>query len=456
MQKTRTNWSSRLGFILVTASATIGFGNIWRFPYLVGENGGGAFVLVFLLCVLLIGLPLVMAEMVIGRHSSKNIIDTFRIKNSPKIFYYMGYIGIIAAFLMLSYYVVLAGWVSGYIGLISFGSLDLSVSHGADYYAGFFKDFIAKPYLPLIFTAIYLFLNYIILVFDLKIGVERTSRYLVPLLFIIMFIMIVKSISLPNSFEGVKFYLSVDFSKISFNTFLIALGQTFFSLSIGYGTLITFSSYSDKKTSITNVAIWVVILDTLVAIMAGFIIFPAIFAFGMEPAAGSGLIFNVLPAVFAKMMWGDFFAIIFFIILLIAALTTSISVFEVIITTLVEKLNITRPKAALISIVGVFIFGSIPSSFSYGILDGIKIVGLNIFEAMDYLSGNILFIFNGFIAAVFCGFILKDSAIKELLAHKYYDKNPLIFKLWHIGIKYVATTVIIIIFLTSLFFVSST
>ncbi len=443
----RINWGSRLGFILVGAGATIGFGNIWRFPYLVGQNGGGAFLLVFLLCVLIMGVPLIIAEMVIGRKAATNVIDAFKIDKKSKWWQLVGIGAILGAFGILSYYVVLAGWVIGYIGFIGSGYLPIDIAYQMGNYASFFQGFIKMSYLPLFFTIVFLLMNYFVLAFDITKGMEKFSSRLMPILFIIMIIMIARSLSLEGAWGGVKFYLMPDFSKITFKAVLAALGQTFFSLSIGFGVLITLASYLDRQTSIASSAMWVAILDTLVAVLAGLIIFPAIFAFGLDPAAGTALIFNVLPVVFSQMFMGQIFAILFFFILLIAALTSSITIFEVMITALIEKTKLSRKAATILSITGVFILGAVPSSLGYGVWQSVKILGMSIFDAFDYVSGNILFVLTALFSTVFIGYVLKEDAIKELLMDKQTKLVPFWAKLWLYAIKYIIPLIIIVIFI---------
>jgi NSS family neurotransmitter:Na+ symporter len=329
------------------------------------------------------------------------------------------------------------------------GQLPLDGSFTTEHYKTFFDDFTQGQIWPLVFTFVFMVFNHLILAFDIRKGIERVANKLMPLLFLIILIMIARALTLEGAMEGVRFYLEPDFSKIQFSSLLLALGQTFFSLSVGFGVLITLSSYLDKKTSLLNSAAWIVGLDTLVAILSGLIIFPSIFAFGLDPAAGTSLIFQVLPIVFSKMFLGQLFALLFFSILVIAALTTSLTIFEVLITILVEKMNLSRKKASRTVLSVVFILGCIPSALSSSTFKQIRLLNKDIFEFYDYFSGNILFVLTAFFMTIFVGWVIPKDALKELQSS---EKNPNSFwvRYWFFLIRYIIPIIIFIIFIKGL------
>ena len=446
----RVNWGSRLSFILVSAGATIGFGNIWRFPYLVGQNGGGAFLFLFLLCILTIGIPLLVAEMVIGRRRSANAIDAFIIESKhSNRWKFIGYLAALGAFSIMAYYTVLAGWVMAYAYFVATGELALGTEVARSSYRVFFTEFIQNPLEVLAFTALFMLVNHLILAFDIRKGIEKVANKLMPVLFLIILVMIARAVTLEGAMEGVIFYLKPDLSKINFSTLLLALGQTFFSLSIGFGVLITLSSYLDKKTNLLSSAVWIVSLDTLVAVLAGFILFPSIFAFGLDPAAGTSLIFEALPIVFSQMWMGRIFTCLFFSILIIAALTTSLTIFEVLIAILVEKLKISRKNGSRIVLVTVFLLGSIPSALSESTFNHVRILGKNIFDFYDYFSGNILFVSTAFLMTLFIGWVIPKQALEELKTSQEHT-NPFWIKSWFFLIRYIIPWIILVIFLKGL------
>jgi NSS family neurotransmitter:Na+ symporter len=442
----RENWTNNIIFILTVAGAAIGLGNIWRFPYLVGTNGGAAFVIIYLLMVIVIGIPLLMTEMVIGRSTQKNSVDAFGGVNISKLWKIVGYMGLLGAFGILSYYTVLAGWVLGYGLFTASGVINLTAGATQEYYTNFFDNFVVNTPLIILFSFIFIIMNYFILIKGIK-GIGKVATYLVPSLFIIVIIISIKAITLEGAMEGVKFYLVPDFSKLTAMTYLTALGQVFFSFSIGFGVSITLASYLNKKDNIAKSATLAGLADFLIAFLAGFMIFPAVFAFGLDPAAGTSLVFKVLPLVFSQMTFGVVIAFLFFLILLIAAFTSSITIYEVIITVVIEKFNYSRKKATIITLSFVALLGNLPSILGFSIWKKVSILGMNIFDAFDYFSGNILFPLTAMLLALFAGYIMKERAIKELT-----NNGSLKFiwiKLWIFIIKYLAPVAIIFIFISN-------
>lgn len=445
----RQSWSSRLTYVLTVAGATIGFGATWRFPYLVGENGGGAYVFLFCVAMIVIGIPMILVENVIGRRIQKNSIDAFSgTANGKKIhsgWKILGYMGLLGSFGILSYYMVLGGWVLNYIGSLISGQLDLSQPVTIETTSTFFHDHIHNnPLAILIYTGLFVLVNYIILAKGIMDGIERSVKFLMPLLFVFLLVMIVRNVTLPGAMEGIKFYLVPDFSKITKELFVFVLGQVFFALSLGFGVLITLSSYLNKNEDLVKTATITGVINTLIALAAGFMIFPSLFSFNVAPNSGPTLVFQSLPIVFSHMWAGSVFATIFFSLLVIAALTTSITIYEVLITALQEKTRLTRKQAIAVTLGGIFLLGNIPSVLSDNVWKEVTIAGRSIFDTFDYVSGNILFILTALGSAIFVGFVLKDEAKKELGANEKFTT------VWFNYVKYVIPIIILVIFINSL------
>lgn len=445
----RQSWSSRLAYIMTVAGATVGFGATWRFPYLVGENGGGAYVFLFCIAMIVIGIPMILVENVIGRRMRVNAVDAFggsangkKISPAWKI---LGYMGLLGAFGILAYYMVLGGWVLNYIGSLITGNLDLSTPVTVETTYQFFQQSIFNsPVIIITYTAIFVLVNYFILVKGIVDGIERSVKYLMPILFVFLLVMVIRNVTLPGAVEGIKFYLMPDFSKITPKLFVFVLGQVFFALSLGFGVLITLSSYLDKNENLVKTATITGVMNTIIAVLAGFMIFPSLFSFGVAPNSGPTLVFQSLPIVFSNMWGGTIFAIIFFALLVVAALTTSLTIYEVIITALQEKANISRKKAIFITLATIFILGNIPSALSDNVLKNAQIMGKSIFDSFDYISGNILFILTALGSAIFVGFVLKDEAKEELGAGKTLTN------IWFNYVRFVIPVIILVIFFNSL------
>ncbi|AGH37727.1 sodium-dependent transporter [Bibersteinia trehalosi USDA-ARS-USMARC-188] len=445
----RLSWSSRLTYVLTVAGATVGFGATWRFPYLVGENGGGAYVLLFCIAMIVIGIPMILVENVIGRRLQLNSIDAFggtaNGKEIHKGWKILGLMGLLGAFGILAYYMVLGGWVLTYIGALISGGLDLSTPVNPELTAQFYNDHIQNdPLMILCYTGVFVLANYFILARGIVDGIERAVKFLMPLLFVFLIVMVIRNITLPGAAQGIEFYLLPDFSKITPQLFIKVLGQVFFALSLGFGVLITLSSYLDKKENLVKTATITGVVNTLIAVAAGFMIFPSLFTFGIEPTAGPALVFQSLPIVFSNMWGGTVFATIFFSLLVVAALTTSITIYEVLITALVEKAKISRKRAIALVLGGIFVVGNIPSVLGDNLWQDIRIMGMSIFDAFDYISGNILFVLTALGSAIFVGYVLKDEAKKELGASEGFTK------VWFNYVRYVIPVIISVIFISSL------
>ncbi len=445
----RQSWSNRLTYVLTVAGATVGFGATWRFPYLVGENGGGAYVFLFCIAMIVIGIPMILVENVIGRRMQANSIDAFSGEANGKtinpLWQILGYMGLLGSFGIMAYYTVLGGWVINFIQNLILGNLDLSSPVDGSLTKQFFEDNITNaPIAILICSAIFAAINYIILSKGVMDGLERAVQFLMPILFIFLIIMVVRNVTLPGAMEGITFYLVPDFSKITADLFIYVLGQVFFALSLGFGVLITLSSYLDKKENLVQTATITAVLNTLIAVAAGFMIFPSLFTYGVDPSSGPTLVFQSLPIVFSHMPGGTIFAIIFFSLLIVAALTTSLTIYEVLVTVMEEKLGLRRKTAILLTVIGIFILGNIPSALSDNLWKDITISGRSIFDTFDYVSGNILFVLTALGAAIFVGYVLKDEAKKELNA------SPLFTSIWFNYVKFVIPVIILVIFYNSL------
>lgn len=400
----RAHWSSNIGFILAAAGSAVGLGNLWKFPYLVGQNGGSVFILVYCFFALFFGVSLILTEISIGRATQLNPIDAFN-QISPKMTW-VGIMVVATSVLILSYYSVVGGWILFYLykSLVSFGA-------DADY-VKVFSEFTSSANLQLITFIIYFAINYGILALGVQKGIEKFSKIMMPALFIILLVIVVRTLTLDGAMEGVKFLLQPDFSKLSAKTVLMAMGQVFYSLSLGMGIMITYGSYMKKEDNMIASATSIPIIDTAVALLAAIAIMPAVFAFKMEPTAGPGLMFNTLPAIFSQIPFGQFFAFIFFILLFFAALTSSISLLESSIALLIDKWHFKRSKAVAISSAIPFLLG-IPSALSFSILKDTTFFGKSFFDAMDFLTSSIMLPIGGIMTCIAVGWIW-DKGIKSI------------------------------------------
>lgn len=415
----RETWSNKLLYISTVAGATIGFGATWRFPYQVGQNGGGAYLLVFVVAMIVLGVPMLMAEHIIGRRMQTNTVDAFSQgelkKPVSKAWRSIGYIAIIGAFGILAYYMVLGGWVISYLADILLGRINLTEPIENEYITSFFANSISNSFKMGFYTLFFVVINYFILVKGIIGGIERLIAKIMPLFLIILIAMVIYSLQLSGAKAGLTFYLIPDFSKINATIFLEALGQVFFALSLGFGVMITLSSYLHKKENMVSLNIISGVINTTIPFLIGFVIFPALFTANLEPAAGPKLVFQVLPVVFSNMPFGAIVGFLFFLLLILAALTTSLTIYEVIITTIVEKTKIRRFRATFITLAFIFVFGNLPSILSDGVWSEIKVFGMGVFDAYDFISANVFFVLTSFLICIFIGFVLgKEAMMKEL------------------------------------------
>jgi neurotransmitter:Na+ symporter, NSS family len=440
----KEQWSSKIGFILAAAGSAIGIGAIWKLPYVTGVSGGGAFFLMFILFSLFIGLPLLLAEFVIGRSTGKEAIRAY-LEIAPKgKWHWIGILGVVTCFILLSFYSVVGGWISLYFVKGLAGGV---VQEGANY-GELFGRTIGSTWSVLAAQAAFLLITIVVVAKGVQSGIEKASKILMPALFILFVILIVRSLTLENTMDGVKFFLEPDFSNITSESILFAMGQSFFSLSVGVSVMVTYSSYLPKKESIVQPAFSVVGMNLFIALLAGLAIFPAVFSLGFEPAEGPGLLFIVLPAVFEKLVFGELFLLLFLALFLFATLTSAFSMLEIVVATLAKGDK--KKRAAFSWIAGglIFLLG-IPSALSFGTLAELTVFGKNIFDAADFLVSNILMPLGVLLISIFVPLKIKKEVLRqELLQHS--KGGSWLFSLWYNVMRFVVPVVIIVVFLDSL------
>ncbi len=455
-EESRSQWTSSFGLIMALAGSAIGLGNLWKFPYMVGRNGGGIFLLIYLIFVLIAGIPLIMGEMAIGRHTRLEPISAF--ESMDKRFKFVGVLGVLSGVIIPCYYTVIGGWVVAYIfRFITF----LSDGFPADPSAAFGK-FITNPWEPLVWQTMFLAGTMFIIYLGVEKGIERSCKIMMPMLFGILLVMIARSLTLPGAWAGVRFLFYPDLSKLTFNGVMDAMGQMFWSMSLGMGIIITYGSYMKKQSNMVRAAFIIPALDTLAAVMAGLCIIPAVFAFGIEPTQGTTLTFVTLPQVFQKMPMGVFFGTLFFVLLMLAALTSNVSLVEVGVGYLIDRYRMTRRRATTCIAIFTLIM-SVPCSLSIGLLSSKSVLGflavgpladvrlfnLNFFDLLDYLAQNVFMIVAGLFTCVFIGYvwgvekalgeITNDGSVQFKLAH-----------VWRFLIRYVAPVFMVVVLLRSL------
>lgn len=407
----RGNWTGRLGFILAASGSAVGLGNIWKFPYTVTESGGGAFLLIYLICVVIFGLSLVIAELALGRMAQKSPVAAFGKVTGTRHWSWVGGMGVLTAFVILSFYILVAGWAIAYMIFEIKGTVAITDNQQLKQV---FDSLVGSTWTPLGYTAIFMFLTASVVIGGVAEGIERASKFLMPLLFLVLIILIVRAVTLPGAMEGIKFFLVPDFANVTIDTFTAAIGQAFFSLSLGMGIMVTFGSYLSREQNLPADALSVVCLDTLVAIMAGLIIIPAFFAAGLEPGeGGAGTTFMVLPAVFAQMPAGAVFGFFFFLLLCLAALTSSVSLLETVVSYLVDSRGLSRRAATLLSAITCLVL-AIPSSLSFGLWSGAKLFGMNFFDLLDFATSYITLPLGGMLTALCLGWVVGPRAFDAL------------------------------------------
>ena len=443
----RDSFGSRFGALVAMAGSAVGLGNLWRFPYLVGENGGAAFIIIYILLSFLICLPIFISEFVIGRRIQKNAYAAFRDLSGGSAWRWVGLFTIIVPLVVLSYYSVIGGWSVEYL-LKSVTFAFESASQSA--MSTMFSDFVSSTWGPLLAHTGFLLVTTLIVVVGIKDGIEKFSKVMMPLLFFMVLAIAIYSMTLPGAKAGLDYLFNPDFSKITGKACAAALGQAFFSLSLGFGTIMTYASYVDKKENILFQSTATAVSDLMFALIAGVAIMPAVFAFGLNPQSGPGLVFETLPFVFGQMPAGGFVAILFFLALLVAALTSSISMLEVAVAYLVEEKGFSRVWACVVLFVVCWVVGAI-CSLSFGPLSDVNIGGGNIFDFFDNLSSNILMTLGSLLTVLFVGWRLKKTDVyDEFTNGGTLSRNAKLFGVLWFLIRYICPLAIISIFVSGL------
>lgn len=449
--KERANFGSKIGAILAAAGSAVGLGNIWRFPYMTGNYGGAAFIVIYLICIVLLGLPIMIAEFSIGRHSRANTAGAYKVLAPRTPWKYVGYMGVLAGFLILSFYSVVAGWTLEYtLQALSNGFAGITDSGE---YTQFFNAFSSSTFRPILWMFVFLIMTHVVIELGVKKGIEKSAKIMMPALFIIIVILAVCAITLPGAGKGLEFLFKPDFSKVTPGVFLAAMGQAFFSLSLGLGCLSTYASYFGKETNLSRTATSVGFIDTLVAITAGIIIFPAAFSVGISPDAGPSLLFITLPNVF-QLAFGDIpllayiFSLLFYILLALAAFTSTISMHEVVTAFVHEEWKVSRRKAAWMVTAGCTVLG-VFSSLSFGPWSDFHIFGLNIFDFLDSLTSKIMLPLGGMLISIFTGWYLDRRIVWDEISNEGKLKVPL-FKAYIFILKFIAPIAIGLIFINEL------
>lgn len=413
MGEKRSTFGSKLGMVLATAGGAVGLGNVWRFPYMTGEHGGGAFILIYIGCVLLLGIPCMISEFIIGRRGAANTYRAYSNVSGGSAWKYVGLLGVLTGFLITGYYAVVSGWCLQYIYASLVGSL-----HGdAAYVENYFREFSQSAMRPLLWTVVILLATHFIIIHGIRRGIERASKLMMPTLFVLLLVIVVASCMLPGGGKGMEFLFKPDFSKVDSGVFLGALGQSFYSLSIAMGCICTYASYFSRQTNLLGTAVQVSLVDTLVAILAGLMIFPTAFSVGVNPDSGPSLIFITLPNVFNQAFSGMpvigwIVALMFYALLSLAALTSLISLHEVSTAFFSEELHISRKRGAVIVTVSTCIIGAI-CSLSLGGVEGLTIAGKSLFDVFDFVTGQIFLPVGGFLTCLFIGWYVPRKVVQE-------------------------------------------
>jgi NSS family neurotransmitter:Na+ symporter len=435
-------WSNRWIFILAATGSAVGLGNIWKFPYITGENGGGAFVLVYLMCIAAIGIPIMMAEVLLGRRGRQSPINTMRqlakAEGVNRHWQYLGWSGVVAGFLILSYYSVIAGWALAYILKAVTGTF---TGQSAEAVGKLFDDFVANPGELLFWHSVFMVMTMLVVARGVQRGLEVAIRFLMPALFLLLIIMVGYAIASGAFDQGLAFLFKPNFSQLSWNAVLIAMGHAFFTLSLGMGAIMIYGSYMPHDASIAKTSITVAAADTLVALLAGMAIFPIVFANNLEPGAGPGLVFVTLPIAFGQMAGGLFFGTVFFILLTFAAWSSSISLIEPAVAWLVENRNWSRIRASILAGIVTWVVG-MGTVLSFNVWKDIKVLDKTFFDVLDYLTANIMLPLGGVFIAVFVGWVMsRRSTLEELSMGDHAG-----YKIWWFLVRVVAPIAVVIVF----------
>ncbi len=442
----RSNFGSKLGIVLATAGSAVGLGNIWRFPTMTGQNGGAAFILIYIAFVFLLGIPGVLSEFVIGRKAHTNAPRAYRMLGGKTPFAGIGYVGVLGGMLVFGFYSVIAGWCVHYL----YASLTSQLNGSPEQIVNYFETFSSSVYEPLIWTALFMLLTHLVVWGGVNKGIERCAKTLMPLLFIVLIIIVVASLCVPDAYKGIEFLFKPDFSKITPSTILAALGQAFFTLSLGVACLATYASYFDENVNMTRSAVQIALVDTLIAILAGLMIFPAAFSVGVEPDAGPSLIFITLPNVFQSAFSfvpgaSYVISVLFYGLLVLAALTSTISMHEIGTAFFTEELKLTRGWAA--TIVTVLCFGvAVLSSLSFGLLKDVHIMDKGFLDFFDFITGQVIMPVCALLTCLLVGWYVPKTTVYDELTNKGTVTTKL-FEVIFFAIRYICPIGITIIFL---------
>lgn len=444
LKNNRAIFTTRFGAIATTVGSAVGLGNIWRFPYEAGIHGGGAFLICYLFFVFLIGVPVLCAEFCMGRGTRSNVFRAFKKLSPQGHWYFLGYLGILASLMILSFYSVVAGWTVEYFINSLTGKLNFtSAQVGHDQFVN-----LTTGWRPLFWTIVFLFCNFLILIGGVTKGIERAANILMPLLFLLLVAFCINSFTMPGLTAGLEYLFNPDFSQLSPSVILGALGQAFFSLSLGLGCMMTYASYFNNKNLLGRTAITTACLDSLVAILAGVVIFPAVFTFGITPSAGPTLVFEVLPHIFNQLPGGIIWSSLFFLLLFLASLTSTVSMSEISISYFCEEKHLTRPKATLISSL-ISLAGGMLCALSFGVLSEFTIFGKNLFNLFDYVSSNIFLPIGGMFCSIFVGWYVN----KKFVTDQFTDNNTIKFRFLGVLVfflKWICPIAIFLVFLNSI------
>ncbi len=442
----RANFGSKLGVVLATAGSAVGLGNVWRFPYVAGQDGGAAFIIIYVISVVLLGIPCMVSEFIIGRHGASNTARAYGRMSNDSAWKFVGYLGVLTGFLITGYYCVVSGWCLEYV----FGAAVGGISGDAEYVKNYFTTFASDPVRPILWMVVFLFITHFVIVRGVRNGIEKVSKMMMPVLFILLLVIVVASCMLPDAGKGISFLFKPDFAKLDKDVFLDALGQSFYSLSIAMGCICTYASYFSRTTNLLQSAVQISVVDCLVAVLAGLMIFPAAFSVGINPDSGASLVFITLPNVFHQAfssmpVVGYIISVLFYLLLAVAALTSLISLHEVSTAFLQEEMRISRGKAALVvtctcSIIGVF------CSLSFGAWDGLSLFGKSLFDIFDYVTGQIFLPVGGLLTCIFMGWVAPRKVVRDEYTNWGTLKNTF-FNVYLFLIRYVCPVCIILIFL---------
>lgn len=408
----RINFSSKLAVVAAAAGSAVGLGNFWRFPYELGQNGGAAFLILYIVFVILIGMPIMMSEFVIGRMGQRNAVGAFKQLDPKGKWWIVGVMGVITSFLIMGFYSVVAGWTIEYVFQAAANQFAHKDIHTL---TQVFVDFNTSTWRPIIWLILFVAVSAIIIILGVKDGIEKSTKIMMPLLIIIIIALGIRSVTLPGGLKGLEFLFQPDFSKITSKVVLSAMGQAFFSLSLGMGCMITYGSYISKKNHLSHTVVEVSMTDSIVAILASIAIFPAVFSLGINPGYGPELVFITLPNVFAQMPGGYIWSILFFVLLFVAALTSAISLMEVIVAYLVEELKLKRLSATILTSLVIIIFGVL-ASLSFGVWKDVKIFDMVFFDLFDNITSRVFMPLGGLMIALFTGWILNKQEVRDELS----------------------------------------